>query len=129
MRNVKYKKSWAYASRGVKAEGTLVDLVLDALYLMNHGVIPPFHVLNEALKSGGHEGGMGPGTTWKGFEISREEYDELMSALLTLNVEEARKVHPYLYSSQIIVDEELNECADYLTWLKKMSDKYFHNKR
>jgi hypothetical protein len=94
MRSVKYTKHWAYAGRGQKTEGNLADLVLDIPYLMPWGVIPPLHVLNEHLLTGGDTGGMSPGTKWKPFQVTEQEYAELVDYLLHLNVDEARKHHP-----------------------------------
>jgi hypothetical protein len=124
MRRVKYTKYWAYAGRGQKAEGSVADLVLDIPYLMPWGVIPPLHVLNEHLLTGGDTGGMSPGTKWKPFQVTEQEYVELVNYLLHLNVDEARKQHPYLYAKSIITDEQFHHCRDYLSWLQATSDKY-----
>jgi hypothetical protein len=124
MRTVKYTKHWAYAGRGQKAAGSLADLVLDIPYLMPWGVIPPLHVLNEYLLSGGDSGGMDPGTKWRPFQITNQEYAELVDYLVHLNTDEARTHHPYLYAKAIIVDEDFHQCPDHITWLQETSEKY-----
>jgi len=125
MRIVKYKTHWSYLGPGVKREGLLAEFILDVLYLMEHsGVIPPLAVLNQVLQSGGNSGGMGPGTTWKPFTITKQEYDELVAMLLNLDVAQAKQVHPYLTFERIIIDEELDACTDYLDWLQRVAQKY-----
>ena len=124
VRLIKYKKHWSYLGPATKAEGSLAEFVLDVLYLMENGIIPPVHVLNEVLRSGGNNGGMGPGTTWRKFEIDDAEYEELVSALLSFDVSKAKKKHPYLYANHIVRDEELENCVDYLSWLRAVSEKH-----
>ena len=125
MREVSYKTHWSYAGAGVKHKAPLSEFVPDILYLMgSSGVIPPLHVLNEVLLSGGGNGGMGPGTSWRRFSIKEAEYQELVEALLRLDVAEAKKTHPYIYFERIIIDETLHETANYLGWLQAVSKKY-----
>jgi hypothetical protein len=125
VRVVNYKTHWSYAGRAVKRQEPLADFVLDVLYLMeDNGVIPPLHVLNEILQDGGSNGGMGPGTSWRGFKIKSEEYNELIQALLSLNIEEAKQKHPYVRFQKVIVDEELNQASTHHEWLSAVIAKY-----
>src|SRR5262245_23511520 len=127
MRTVSYRTHWSYTG-STKRQGTLVDFVLDILYLMEEtGVIPPINVLNQVLQSGGDSGGMGPGTTWKPFQIDEPEYEELVQDLLHLDIVSARESHPYIRFERVVVDPELNKCTDYLDWLKKSHEKYSRN--
>jgi len=127
VRKIAYKTSWSY-NGSAKRQGTLVDLVLDILYLMEEtGVIPPMPILNHVLQSGGGSGGMGPGTSWKPFHIDEKEYKELILALQHLDVEDARKLHPYIRFKQITIDPEFENCTDYIDWLTKSHDKYAKN--
>lgn len=48
-----------------------------------YGIIPPVHVLNEVLESGCDDSGMGGGTKWKPFSLSKAEYEELVECLTT----------------------------------------------
>lgn len=125
MRRVRYRCHWSHLGPATRKQGSLVDLVLDIVYLMDRtGVIPPFLVLNEVLRDGGNNGGMGPGTTWRPFEITEVEYKELVDALSALNITEARQEHPYATFERAIVDEELNKCTSYEAWLRSASQKY-----
>ena len=125
MRKVKYKTYWAYASRGVDQEGTLLDLILDMVYFIEvHGVMPPIHILNEQLKRGGDSGGMGPGTKWRPFKISAAEYEELVEAWLQVNPQHERAQHPYVYFKKAIIDEALHDAIDLRDWSSKVFAKY-----
>jgi hypothetical protein len=125
MRVVKYKTHWSYAGKAVKREATLTDFVLDIPYLMNDtGVIPPFDVLNQVLVTGGDNGGMGPGASWKPFTLSRSEYIQLREELLKLDILEAKIQHPYISFSNVIEDAELDEIIDYREWLKVSFQKH-----
>jgi len=125
MRTVKYKTHWSYAGKGIKREGLLTDFLLDVLYLMEDtGVIPPLAVLNQVLERGGDTGGMGPGTSWKGFTITEQEYDELVAVLLNLDVVEAKRAHPYVRFEHVRIDHDFDTCTEYLDWLQQVSRKY-----
>ena len=99
---------------------------MDIFYLVEvNGVIPPLVVLNEVLQQGSCGGGMSPETAWKPFTITEDEYAELVEALTTLDLAEAKKNHPYMASvERIIVDDELNECTVHIEWLRRLVRKY-----
>lgn len=124
MRQVEYTTYWAYGHRGRKVDGTLADLVIDMPHLMPWGVIPPLHVLNEYLLTGGDKGGMGPGVTWRPFQITDHEYTELVDVLVQLDTTAARTQHPYVAAPALIVDATFHHCADYLTWVRATSEHY-----
>lgn len=46
-------------------------------------VIPPFEPLNDLLQRGVQDAGMSGGCEWSQFQITREEYDELVEEWLT----------------------------------------------
>jgi hypothetical protein len=81
------------------------------------------HVLNEVLERGGDNGGMGPGTTWRRFKLKETEYIELVEALLNLDVEAAKKAHPYILFRKAVVEEELSSAQNYIDWLNKRTAK------
>jgi hypothetical protein len=127
MRTVTYRTYWSYLGSSQRKE-SLLDFVLDIFYLMEStGVIPPFVVLNQVLQTGGYNGGMGPGTTWRRFKIKEAEYEELVQALLNLDVEQARAAHPYVRFSKVILDPDLMQCTDYDDWRFRALDKYRQN--
>jgi hypothetical protein len=124
MRTVTYKTFWSYAGRGQTKRGTLADLVLDIPYLLPWGVIPPLHVLNEHLATGGTNGGMGPGTTWKPLTITPDEYTDLVAYLLGLDSEAVRPQHPYLYAKTLQVDPAFDHCTTFALWIHETAEKY-----
>ncbi len=125
MRIVDYTTYWAYADPGVSRRERLDDFILDMVYFIDGlGVIPPLHVFNQVLLEGGDVGGMGPGTAWEPFSISAEEYQELVETLLKLDVEEAKKKHPYVNFDKVIVDETLHGAKDFSEWLDAAVAKY-----
>lgn len=127
MREVNYKAHWSYADAGVKRKAPLSEFILDILDLMEmSGVIPPLHIINEVLLKGGDNGGMSPGTSWRPFRINEVEYQELVEALLKLDVVDAKQRHPYIYFQKAIVDEALHQRENYLSWLLAVSIKYPH---
>jgi hypothetical protein len=67
---------------------------------------------------------MSPGTSWKPFSISEDEYQELVEALLSLDITEAKRNHPHMSFENVTVDETLHHCATRLEWLKAVSTKY-----
>ena len=68
-------------------ENSLLAFVYDIPYFGACGVFPPFRLLNQFLLRGGSQGGMSPGTTWEPFELSLEEYADLVEAVRSVPVE------------------------------------------
>ena len=66
MKTIKYTRHEVHApSEG--REASLLSFVYDVPYLSCHGILPPLHLLNVHLQSGGSDGGMGPGAEWEPF--------------------------------------------------------------
>lgn len=98
MRNLRFKRHVMHSREGVWVEGTLKDLLLEMPYVL-HKYIPSFCVLSHLLKYGQpneffpdgllpdgkvqFDAGMSGGCSWKPFEITQEEYEELVLDLLT----------------------------------------------
>ena len=117
MREVKFKTypgtgagtaSWEYAPLAQ----FLLDSPLFSYELRAFGVIPPLHILNERLSSGNHDAGMGGACDWKPFELDLDEYQSLLSELLT---------NPEF---NITEDEELKEKPNYKKWRGALLSKY-----
>ncbi len=130
MRLLNYKTHWSYLGPAIKRKEPLVDFVLDIFYLMeDSGVVPPFHVLYEVLQTGGDNGGMSPGTSWRPIKIKQAEYQELVQALLDLDIAEAKKKHRYIRFQKVIVDEELHQKPTYQEWRRAVTSKYPPNSK
>ena len=122
MRDVRYKQlpamgpgegPWGYAP----LDQFLVGIPAFSYALKIFNVIPPMHVINEVLARGVDDAGMGGGAKWKPFEISEEEYIELVETLLT---------NPNL---SVVEDRELGEKPNYMKWHSGLLSKYGKNVR
>ena len=98
MREVRFKRYVMHCAGGIWTRGTLKDLLLAMPYVL-HRFIPPFNVISYLLQHGvpneffpdgllpdgkvQYDAGMSGGGSWKPFEITREEYEELVLDLLT----------------------------------------------
>jgi hypothetical protein len=92
LRRVRYFRHhgmW-HGDRADPMENSLLAFVYDIPYFGACGVFPPFHLLNQQLRRGGSHGGMSPGATWEPFELSPEEYRDLVEAVRTVPPESVR---------------------------------------
>ena len=90
MREITYKMHFPYAP-AVKKRAILAHFLLDVPYLISRsGIIPEFPALNERLLTGGNSGGMSHGITWRPFQITHEEYDDIVSYFLNVDVDALR---------------------------------------
>lgn len=111
--------------KAIATEAALVDFVLDIFYLMDDtGVIPPYTVLNQVLAEGGDNGGMGPGTSWRPFQIAEDEYWVLRAELLHIDIAVAKEQHPYIRFDRIIEDEALDAIQDAQEWRQESYKRY-----
>jgi hypothetical protein len=98
MRELRFKRYVMHCAGGIWKQGTLKDLLLEMPFVLAR-FIPPFHVLNDLLRHGvpnelfpdgllsdgkvQYDAGMSGGCSWKPFEITWEEYEDLVLDLLT----------------------------------------------
>ena len=128
MKKVKYKVSWDL-NKPQEREGELYELFIDYPYsfrrLSNEEkLIPSFEVLRGIALQGGGSGGMSPGATWEPFELTRQDYEDLILKLMNLDYEKEKKAHPYL-PEKFIIDQELNKHNEgYKSWQKRFVLKY-----
>jgi hypothetical protein len=115
MRVIRYKTHGAVGWDSWK-HGSLTELLFDIphlwLPLRVFKVIPPFHVLNEILISGISEAGMSGGCRWQPFQISEEEYAELVEDLITLP------------GADLSIDSELQGSKNLEEWKHRRLGKY-----
>lgn len=80
MRYISYR---TFAMVGaVPAAGTVVDLLFHIPYLIGFGEpFPSRDALNELLREGFYDAGMSGGAEWDPFELSADEYDEVLAAV------------------------------------------------
>lgn len=84
MKEIKYTILPPLGNMQTHTHGTVKDLLFDVPYFFStKDIIPPRHILNDFLQRGINDAGMSGGCRWKPFELSENEYDELVEELLT----------------------------------------------
>src|SRR4051812_18494011 len=82
MRRLRYELLPPIGPGTMPAEGTVVDLLFDIPYLIGWGApLPSHYQLNSLLRKGYDDAGMSGGCAWEPFELSADEYDEVVSAI------------------------------------------------
>ena len=125
MRTVTYERLEFHQDEPEHRTAALAEFVLDVPYLTCHGVIPPRHVLNEVLSSGGGDAGMSPGAVWEPFSISEDEYTTLVADLLELDLHDiATSGRGRFVPKTLFVDSEVTEPKTHLEWITEITAKY-----
>ena len=124
MKTVKYQ-IWEFPEHKPHNRKALLSVfIYDVPYLLAcHKVLPPLYHLNSVFKSGGSTGGMGPGATWKPFEISEGDYKELVAELPKSDLNEIKKYSRFA-EDRAIIDKSFDHIKDYFEWRKAVADKY-----
>ncbi|MGI9180549.1 MAG: hypothetical protein ACR2H9_08630 [Longimicrobiaceae bacterium] len=78
MRTIRFEILAGVGDGVQQREGTLVSLLESIPYLLISGLIPPRSVLDEILRRGEVNAGMSGGCRWEPFELSEEEWQELV---------------------------------------------------
>ncbi|WP_257387586.1 hypothetical protein [Tahibacter caeni] len=115
MRTIRYQRHEFTWPRPQRRHAELSVLVYDIPYFAACGVFPPLQVCNQIFASGGSQGGMSPGATWKPFEIDAQEYAELVETIRSLEprtlADKARYTH-----HAFAFDPGFDHIADHLEW-------------
>jgi len=97
MEILRYKYYQIGKAGGVWTHGTVKDLLLAMPYLIDH-FVPPLDILNDLLQHGQpspvfphglpdgtvqYDAGMSGGCVWRPFQITQQEYEELVLDLVT----------------------------------------------
>lgn len=81
MRRLRYTVETGVGDQATETDGRVVELLESIPYLLTNGLIPPRNVLNEVLKIGSRDAGMSGGCRWEPFELTTEEFRELVDEL------------------------------------------------
>ena len=82
MRRLRYELLPPIGPGTMPVEGTVVELLFDIPYLIGWSAPFPSHdQLNSLLRKGYRDAGMSGGCEWAPFELSADEYDEVVSAI------------------------------------------------
>jgi hypothetical protein len=105
-------------------ETTLNNFFLEIHALIMHGVIAPFAVAKQIFNLGNAGGGMSPGVKWEPFEISNEEYEEIIKDI-TDRLKQGNIPGPHgTQIEKVIVDKEFDNYTEWTTWIKDVAKKY-----
>jgi hypothetical protein len=104
-------------------KNTMLAFLYDIPYFGACGIFPPFHLLNELLRSGGCDGGMGPGATWSPFELSQQEYNDIISSLPTVDIAAIRATSRFAHF-RFEVDPSFDHITDYRSWMLAVCEKH-----
>jgi hypothetical protein len=125
MRTVKYERIEFHQDEPEQCTAKLAEFILDVPYLICHGVIPPRHVLNEVLTSGGGDAGMSPGAVWEPFSIDEGEYTALIAELLELDLHDvSASARARFVPKTLFVDSEVTGSKTHLEWVAQIAAKY-----
>jgi hypothetical protein len=125
MRTVKYGRLEFHEDEPEQRAAPLTEFVLDVPYLICHGVIPPRHILNEVLRTGGGDAGMSPGAVWEPFAIDESEYTALVADLLALDRHAAvASGRARFVPKTLFVDSEVGGSKNHLEWVTDVAAKY-----
>jgi len=125
MRTVKYERIEFHLDEPEQRTAQLAEFALDVPYLIYQGAIPPRHILNEVLTSGGGDAGMSPGAVWEPFSIDEGEYTALVAELLALDLHDvSANGRARFVPKTLFVDSEVTEFRTHLEWVGQIAVKY-----
>ena len=101
----------------------LAVFVYDVPFFAACGIFPPLHIANEIFQSGGSAGGMSPGATWQPFQISLDEYDELVQEVGRLDPGGLGDGARYT-GIKYAFDQSFDHIPDWETWLLAVCEKH-----
>ena len=125
MRSVKYKRHEFRERYPSNRNEELHRFLLDLPYLMYFGVVPSLAVINEFLKSGGGDGGMSPGASWEPFEITEDEYWEIVERWDHMDITKERADDHFRHDPKVFVqDHEITSIPRHGDYLRRSRKKY-----
>jgi hypothetical protein len=83
MRTVRFEVLPAVGDETVSREGTLSDFLETVPTVLQFGVIPPLHVLNDLLQRGSIDAGMSGACRWEPLVVDSTDWSKLRAALET----------------------------------------------
>lgn len=104
-------------------KGTLLSFVYDIPYFGACGVFPPLRIANKIFKSGGGDGGMGPGASWKPFRLNKKTYEMLFETILKTDPITLSNRSRY-YHIKFIEDKSFDHIKEQFEWQKTTCDKH-----
>lgn len=125
MQRIKYNRHEFHQNKPEKREEILPAFLLDIPYLLYYGVIPSRSVINSVLLNGGGDGGMGPGTSWEPFEISEEEYEEVIKEWKKMDIKIEFLKGRFRYNPVMFIeDDDILKHWKHMNYLTASRKKY-----
>lgn len=122
MMTVKYERH-EFRFEPESREAPLSSFVYDVPYFGACGIFPPEHIMNEILLTGGSQGGMSPGATWKPFKITKQDYKELLKTIKTLEPESLGDTARYK-QIKFDVDHSFDKIRTWEPWVAAVCKKH-----
>lgn len=123
MRSIKYKQHEHTWPTPKKQHAILSTFVYDIPYFGACGIFPPLHICNQWFLSGGGDGGMSPGASWEPFEISQEEYYELVAVIKNQDPKTISNEARFT-AIKFKFDTSFNAIEERFEWLSKVCEKH-----
>src|SRR6185437_6524952 len=105
MRSVKYKRHEFHEKYPSNRNEELHRFLLDIPYLMYHGVVPSRDAINEVLRRGGGDGGMSPGASWEPFELTEDDYWEIVERWDQMDIAKEKEDDHFRYNPKNFVQD------------------------
>jgi hypothetical protein len=119
-RIVQYRRSWDSVESSKEPLSTfLYELPL----ITSCNILPPRHILNIVLLKGENGGSMSPEFTWDPFELSEQEYQEILPKLLD---PDWSVLAPKIWRIRLPMklDTEFDYIIDRLDWMMEVDIKH-----
>jgi hypothetical protein len=119
-RIVQYRRSW-YGVELLKEP--LSTFLYELPHITSCNILPPRHILNIVLLKGENGGSMSPKFTWDPFELSEQEYQEILPQLLD---PDWSVLAPKIWRLRLPIklDTEFDYITDRLDWMMEVSIKH-----
>ena len=102
-------------------ECNLADFIEAVPYLMLSRVIPSREAINEVLQRGEFGGGMSPGAKWDSFQMTQDEYDEVVRYWFRA---EGNSALGWKSAEKYVLDKEITCEKTHLGYGTKCAQKY-----
>jgi hypothetical protein len=119
-RIVQYSRSWYSVELLTEPLSTFL---YELPYITSCNILPPRHILNIVLLKGEHGGSMSPKFTWEPFELSEQEYQEILPKLLD---PDWLVLAPKIWRLRLPMklDTAFDHITDRLDWMTEVSIKH-----
>jgi hypothetical protein len=122
MRTIEYT---VYDSAGEELKvDTVNNFFLEISGLIVHDVVAPFAVARQFFKLGHVGGGMSPGVEWEPFEITEEEYQDILNDILKRSRQGSLPGPHGTKIENVIMDKDFDHYTEWIEWIKDVTKKY-----